>query len=228
MRKFTLEPIFTAILISTSVGASAKDLSDRVFGFQVSIPDSFHEIAVGPDEPDTLYKFADGNPNPTVPPDAIQIQRLRGVISLHQRLNLDEIRKISSLAATLEVTTWSGLRLDVIRQVAPLPNQNRYVMYAVQFPLSGEAVQLHVGGPIAKDEAVRLLFKTEVASFKNTKPLVDDSSAPMGRVLTGEERITRLFAGIARLAITVAVLSFIVITILRSRRKKIPPKIEQR
>ncbi|HXR04070.1 MAG TPA: hypothetical protein VN836_05105 [Verrucomicrobiae bacterium] len=143
-------------------------------------------------------------------------------------MNLDEIRKISGLAAALEVTTWSGLRLDVIRQVAPLPNQNRYVMYAVQFPLSGEAVQLHVGGPIAKDEAVRLLFKTEVASFKNTKPLVDDSSAPMGRVLTGEERISRLFAGIARLAITVAVLSFIVITILRSRRKKIPPKIEQR
>src|SRR5216117_3556272 len=104
-------------------------------------------------------------------------------------------------------TPWANLHLDVIRQVLSLPDQSKYVVYGVQFPLSDEAVQMQVGGPIAKDEEVRALFKTVVASFKKTKSLVGGSSAPAGRMLTKEERISRLVSGIVRMAITVIVLS---------------------
>lgn len=101
-------------------------------------------------------------------------------------------------------------------------------MYGIQFPLSEEAVQLHVGGPIEKDEDMRALFRTMLTGFKSTKPLVADSHVPTGRLLTKEERISRMASGIARMAITVAVLSAIVIAILRSRRKNVPPNIERR
>jgi hypothetical protein len=225
---FIRKSMFVALLASTSVVANAEELTNRTFGFRMSIPDSFHEIAIGANEPDTLGKFADRDPNPSDPPTVIQIQRLRGTIGRYQRLKLEDMPKIAGMTSTLEETTWDGLRLDIMRQVMTLPNQTQYVAYGIQFPLSDEAVQLHVGGPVAKDEEVRLLFKTEVTSFKNTKPLVDDSSARSGRMLTNEERIFRLLLGIAQMAITVAVIAFVVITILRSRRKKIPPKIEPR
>jgi len=213
------------LLAFTSIIASAEDLTNQAFGFRVKIPDTFHKIATAPSEPDTLYKSVDRVPNQSDPPTAIQIQRLRGTISPHQRLKLDEMPKIAGLSTTLEEITWSALRLDVTRQVMPLPDQTRYVAYGIQFPLSDEAVQLHVGGPIAKDEEVRVLFKEVVASFRNTKPLAGGASAPVGRLLTKEERISRLLSGIARMAITLVVLASIVIAILRSRRKKFAPKI---
>jgi hypothetical protein len=216
------------MLMATSIVISAKDLTNRVFGFRMSIPDSFHEIAVGADEPDTLCKFVDRDPTPNEPATAIQVQRLHGIINWQQRLKLEEIPKIAGFSTTLEETTWSGMNLDVIRQVASLPNQTQYVVYGIQFPLSDEAVQLHVGGPAEKDEEVRALFKTAVASFKNTKPLVGDPSAPTGRMLSNEERISKLASGIARMAITVVVLLLIVRAFTRSRRKNVPPKIEQR
>jgi hypothetical protein len=47
-------------------------------------------------------------------------------------------------------------------------------------------------------------------------------------MLSNEERISKLASGIARMAITVVVLLLIVRAFTRSRRKNVPPKIEQR
>ena len=54
------------------------------------------------------------------------------------------------LKATLQELTWKGHTLDVIRQETT--EAPAYVVFGIQYPLSGEAVQLQVGGPIA-DEA---------------------------------------------------------------------------
>ena len=119
-----------------------------------------------------------------------------------------DIPKIEGISTTLQELNWKGLELDVMRQTITLPTGTDFIVYGIQYPLSGEAVQLQVGGPIQQDGETYKLFTQVAQSFGNTRPLPGANGVSL-RTLSTQECIEKLGSGIIRLTITGIVIIFI-------------------
>jgi hypothetical protein len=198
--------------------AAAGELSDVKFGFRLDIPDGFTELEADPSDPATLYKSIDREPAEDDPGHVILIQRLGGVIEVDSRIR-GKLPVVEGVETTLQEFSWKGHKQDVIRNVLTLPGGVEYVVYGIQYPLSGEAVQLQVGGPVAEDEKVHARFLQVAGGFKNTKPLYS-AGPPAGRELSGIERTERIVTGIGKLVATALVLALLPIWLMRRFSKK--------
>jgi len=211
--------IYQTIFLVFAGAAVAAELDDSSFGFRLTVPDTFTEFEVGESEPNTLYKYVDREPTPDDPAYVIQIQRLRGVITPTDRMKKSEMPIVEGITSTLQDFTWRGLVLDVIRQTILLPNGDQYIVFGIQYPLSGEAVQLQVGGPSGEEDKLYSLFSQIAGDFQNTKPLHSSSPATT-RKLSSSERIQKLFTGIVGLVVTAIVIVFVFRMIKGSFTKK--------
>src|SRR5688572_12012712 len=97
-----LQLIVTVLFVAP---ATATELNDSSFGFQLEIPDNFTRLEIDPSERDTLYKFVDREPAPDDPAHVIQIQRLRGVISPTGRMKKSEIPVVEGIKTSLQEFT---------------------------------------------------------------------------------------------------------------------------
>ena len=125
-----------------------------------------------PKVPDVIHSYVDREPTPEDPVTGIQIQRLRSRIDPNTRLKEADIPKIEGIKISLQECDWNGRKMDVMRQDMSLQNGKAYLVYVIQFPLAGEAVQMRVGGRAERESAVSKLFAESAAKFQNTKPLV--------------------------------------------------------
>jgi hypothetical protein len=211
--------ILTALFVLFVGLVSAAELNDSTFGFRLNVPEGFTKLEVDESEPDTIYKFVDREPTQDDPAHVIQIQRLRGVISLSSRMKQSEIPIIKGIKTTLQEFTWKGHELDVLRQTIVLPNGIEYVIFGIQYPLSDEAVQLQVGGPVREEERTYELFSQLAGAFHNTKPIHSPSSLTF-RKLSPAERVQKLIAGIVQLAFTAVVIVVLFRIVKRAFSKK--------
>lgn len=159
-----------AILLVGSV-AVAAEVNDDTFGFKLTIPEGFTPVAAGAAQPDTLHSFTRREAGPEAPAHIIQLQRLHGTISPTQRLTPEDFPEVEGIKTTLQEFTWKGHTLDVMRQTMALANGAEYVVFGIQYPLSGEAVQLQVGGLVQDEKKIHALFTQLAGAFQNTKPL---------------------------------------------------------
>jgi len=211
------------VLLFVTGPTSATELNDSLFGFRLVVPEGFTKLEIAPSEADTIYKFADRDLTPDDPAHVIQIQRLRGLISPTARMNESDLPIIEGITTTLQEFSWKGLILDVTRQVITLPNGINYVVFGIQYPLSGEAVQLQVGGPEGDETEVYSQFSTIAADFENTKPLHSVGSISF-RKLSTAERVQKLISGILQLTVTSFVIVFLFRILKRQFTEKKRPK----
>lgn len=214
--------LLVLILLAFTLSARATEIVDSEFGFRVVIPEPFFELQVDQSEPDTIYKYVDREPTPGDPAVVIQVQRLRGLISLRSRMKPSEIPQVEGISTTLQEFKWKQHDLDVMRQTITLPTGVDYVVYGIQYPLTGEAVQLQVGGPLRQDQEVYGIFSQVAQGFSNTKPLLDDSDGLSIRKLSAQERTQKLISGIVRLTITAIVVLLVFRFVMRIFTKKTP------
>lgn len=201
------------VTLTSSFGlAEETRVSNARFGFNVTIPDGFSPAQSA--DAVTLYSYLDRDPATEGPAWAIQIQRLEGTISVGSRLKESEMPRTPGLKATLQELTWKGHTLDVIRQETT--EAPAYVVFGIQYPLSGEAVQLQVGGPIADEAGIYERFCEVASSFDNTVPLVIGTPAK----LTSSERQNKFVSGLIRMAITVVVIALIVRAVFAGMRRR--------
>lgn len=207
------------VLLFVTGATSASELNDSWFGFRLVLPEGFTKLELDPSETDTLYKFADRDLTPDDPAHVIQIQRLRGVISPTARMKESDLPIIEGITTTLQEFSWKGLQLDVTRQAISLPNGINYVVFGIQYPLSGEAIQLQVGGPEKDETEVYSVFSTIAEDFENTKPLHSFGSVSFRKLSTGE-RIQKLISGILQLTVT----SFVIVFLFRILKRQFTEK----
>ena len=198
--------LFIAALFSGE--SAATELKDSTFGFRLDIPDGFTKVEADPPESDTLYKYVDREPTPDDPALVLQIQRLRGVIDSASRMKESEIPRIEGITVSLQDFTWKDSELDVMRQAFVLPSGLEYVVFGIQYPLSGEAVQLQVGGPASDELKIYSLFCQIALRFENTKPLYSARTVSV-RKLSKEDRTRSLIGGVLKLTITAIVVVFL-------------------
>lgn len=202
-------------IFSIVLSAKATELNDSQFGFRLNVPDFFNRLEVDSSEPDTIYKFIDRPAASDTPAQVIQIQRLRGVISATSRMKQSDLPIVDGVATTLQEFTWKGLGLDVVRQEVKLPGDRKFMIFTIQYPLSGEAVQLQVGGPSEEEAKIYDLFTKTAGGFENTRPL-HAAASPNIRKLSTEERVGKIVRGVMGLAVIV----IIVVSLFRVVKRK--------
>lgn len=156
----------------------AVEVDDAAFGFRLTIPEGFSPVADGTSDPDTLHKFASPRAAPEDPVHVIQLHRLHGVISPTSRMKPEEIPVVEGIKTTLQEFVWKGHTLDVMRQTVALANGTELLTFTIQYPLSGEAVQLQVGGLVQDEKKIHALFTQLAGAFQNTRPLHRSSAPP--------------------------------------------------
>ena len=211
--------LLAAILFPLTSPARATQINDSAFGFSLTVPDGFIKSAPDPSNPDLLYIYMDREPSPGNPAIAIQVQRLRGVISPKERMDPKKLRKVPGMVRELLEFKWKGLDLDIVRQTVTIPPGGKFVSYATQFQLSREAVQLQVGGPSQRDKAIHELFSKVAESFNNTRPLYQSNGSATGD-LSQQERDEALVLGIVRIALVAIAVIIILRFLIRVVRGK--------
>lgn len=228
MRQIFRHILFAALLplaISPILRAE-ETVTDSKFGFSFKVPDPFFKLDDNPEQPDTLYSYADKNPEPAEPATVIQVQRLRGVVDPDEHLKASDIPATEGVTTTLEMLTWQDRKLDVIRQIIQQPESPAMVGYTVQMPLQKEAVQIVVGGPVGKDADIRKVFHATAADFKNLKPLYSRAKSAVKKTgslstepIPEDERWKLMLTGIFKMTITVLVVAIFVQAIAKKLRK---------
>lgn len=212
------------LLIASTLTArvNAVEINDYVFGFRVEVPETFVELEADSSDPDTIHKYIEREPAPNQPACVIQIQRLRGLIGLDSRMADTEIPVEQGVATTVQEYVWRDHKMDVLRQTLTLQTDIQYVVFGIQYPLSGEAVQVQVGGPQARESEVHSLFSRVATSFLNDKPLYapDKPVTVITRELSTDERFSKLMRGTIKLAITVVAVVFLLLVLMRAISKK--------
>jgi len=170
-------------------------------------------LETDPSDPNTIYSFVDREPSPESPAVVIQIQRLRGLINPEMRLDASDCGIADGISTTIQEFTWNGLETDVIRQTLTLPIGVDYVVYGIQYPLSGEAVQLQVSGPVQQDQEIYELFTQVARDFENTRPLHEAGDLGV-RKRPMEDRIQDFVTGITRLSLT-AIAIFVIFRLVK-------------
>ena len=164
----TLAVSFITGALLFALPSNAKELKDASFGFRLEVPDHFTQLPADPSDPDTIYQFTGNQSTPDAPAQVIQIQRLRGTIAPGFRLKESEFPVTEGMTTTIQDFTWRGLKVDVTRQTLTLPEGLQLVIFSIQYPLSGEAVQLQVGGPASEEQQISSLFHQLAGQFQNT------------------------------------------------------------
>jgi len=205
MNARTLAVSFLTGALLFAQAANAKELKDPSFGFRLEVPDHFTQLPADPSDPDTIYQFTGNQPAPDAPAQVIQIQRLRSTIAPGFRLKDSEFPVTEGMTTTIQDFTWKGLKVDVTRQTLTLPEGLQLIIFGIQYPLSGEAVQLQVGGPASEEQQISALFQQLAGQFENTKPLHSTGKFEV-RKLSTEERAGKMAGGIVRLSIVALVI----------------------
>jgi hypothetical protein len=201
-------------------------IESKQFGFRFTVPSGYYEAADPNPSPDLIYNFTDREGTFLDPANVLRFERMRGTISVSDRISKEEFNRAKRAAAerfgqevSLEEAFWDGKTLDVFRSVV-VANGVEIVSYSVQFPLTGEAIQLTVGGAADRGNVIRNEFRKAVGAFEATNGV----KLHAGRKLSSDERTRRLAQGLGQLVVTGAV-AFILIggsvsVVLRLTRKK--------
>ena len=158
-----------SLLVVLSTAARGSDIVDEEFGFRFDVPDGFTGSDLA-NSGSRLYQFLDRTPAADDLATVITIERLNGLVDPEQRLNEDEIPEQPGVQTFLTERTWQDIPLDVMinRMEAPA---GPVIVHIIQFPLSGEALQLVVGGPVSRSAEVAEVFDQAVEGFENIGPL---------------------------------------------------------
>lgn len=159
--------------------ALSAEIDEPAYGFQCSIPDGF-------DQPRShlllhfgdlsLYHFMDRTPVPGDPANHIIFKRLGEIHEVGR--NPKTIPQKEGRTGTLETFEWNQRTFNIARIEENYADEGLFVHYLINFPLSKEAVQLQVIGPVERDQQLRQLFYEVAGNFKNTTPLYGENSVP--------------------------------------------------
>jgi len=215
MTKYMLTTLAAIIFPLTTSTSHAREIVDKKLGFRITIPDEFEEfpVPVGMERPTILYSFirqsdtGENNVN-------IMIERMNGTIgrelltveSLEPRQG--ELPPGSKL--TIYKTQWKGHALtgsDMRMIEGGIP----FIARSVQVPLSGEAIQITVGGPAAADTEITQVLEQMLGTLEGESNWDAGASEDDGF----ERRVTAIFNSLRYVAAVIALIVF-----LRIRRKK--------
>jgi hypothetical protein len=173
---------------------AGETVSNQPLGFRLSVPDGFVQDPTKA-RGDILFAFM----RPAAPGDkansGIMVSRMRGVMG---REKIDP-KLIATKAPKITVVTekWKDFEIEVTRvpeEFGPV----KVVTFNAQVPLKPEAIQISVVGETARENELRSALRTVLATLDGQT-----------NWLTTDERINRGTIGIAKMAITIAVLLFL-------------------
>ena len=172
--RFVCMAVMAAVLLSASTSnaqtASGYDVYNESLEFKFKLPQGFVELGLPKNDQSKMVgkylKEVDVN-------CVIQIQRLGGRLDPNNRLSLEGYKDLPGVSTTVETGIWNGKTIDITRKTT-----NDYVVYAVQFPMPGEAIQLEYGGPVHKDADLKTTFDKIVASFAHHRSIKDSNVRP--------------------------------------------------
>ncbi|MFO1485272.1 MAG: hypothetical protein U1F71_18065 [Verrucomicrobiaceae bacterium] len=152
----------------------------------------------------------------------LQIQRLRGVIDPAKSMGEADPAEFKGATPTVQNFVWRGSKLETLRLSQPLPDGRKFIVESIQYPLSGEAVQLQVGALEQREREVRSLFEDVAYKFINTRPLYDPSPKVELRTepLSERESTVRLIEGLERLVGVGVAIGALIYFGIKSRRNK--------
>jgi hypothetical protein len=184
----------SALSLVCSPLLASETVSNQQLGLRLSVPDGFVSV---PEKVagDIVFAFQ----RPAVAGDnantGILISRMRGVIG---REKIDpKILAAKAPKITVVAEKWKTFEIEVTRVPEEISGI-KVVTFNAQVPIKPEAIQISVVGEAARESELRGILRTVLAT-------VDGQT----NWLTTEERINRGASGIARLAITLAVIVFL-------------------
>ena len=219
---FTKSFLVVAMAAISLTSAWSTEIKDTRFGFRVTIPDDFKKVEPPPSDKEVIYLFMKGEPTPERPSSVIQIQRLGGVIRADHTIKGSKLPEQAGLVSRVDDFEWQGRRMDLMQMTLDLPTGGKLRSYTFQCPLSGEAVQLVVGGPVEQEAELRSVFDAVTKSLVNTKPLHGEGADPAvtTRELTSDERQKKMWLGIFKMSVLALVVAILVRGLFRALRGK--------
>ncbi len=179
-----LSRLVVFVLVFSPQSNDSEVIVDSQFGFRLKIPGTFALAEGDEPHPDAIHSYL-RMPESEQPWIGIEIQRMRMVIPIHDRMAPSDLSQSPELRRTLQELTWKAYQLDVVRTVVRRANETDRVHYGIQYPLSEEAVQLTIGGPLSADTEIRQIFVQVASSFENLRPLHQPRPRESHSVLIG-------------------------------------------
>ncbi|MFC1582361.1 hypothetical protein ACFL4W_02360 [Planctomycetota bacterium] len=233
-RDFNLVGLLALLIITLAGVCYGKTINDDKFGFSLEVPDEFKEMTIPAEDEDTLYNFSLPSPSEEAMGTVMHIQRMGGVIQVGMKIEVSDLAEIENGTAALSSISWRGNPLQIVEVLFEVAGRGQLQFYSTQFPLSGEAVQLQVGGPVGDKEKLREYFDGMVSSFKNHHPLHEKKIAivtPIDEKPEGVGRTQKVLQGMGQLVLTIAIIGYILDRIRRSFKGKTregPPESDRK
>jgi len=173
---------------------AGETVSNQPLGFRLSVPDGFVQDPTKA-QGDIVFAFM----RPAAPGDkansGIMVSRMRGVIG---REKIDpKLMATKAPKVTVVTEKWKDFEIEVTR-VPEEFGALKVVTFNAQVPLKPEAIQISVVGETARENELRSALRTVLATLEGQT-----------NWLTTGERINRGTIGIAKMAVTIAVLLFL-------------------
>jgi hypothetical protein len=172
---------------------AGETVANQALGFRLSVPDGFVQDPTKA-QGDIVFAFM----RPPGPSDkansAVMVSRMRGVIG---REKIDPKLLAKAPKVSLVPEKWKDFEIEVMRVPEEIGGV-KVVTFNAQVPLKPEAIQISVVGEVARENELRSVLRTVLATLDGQT-----------NWLTTDERINRGATGIAKMAITIAVLLFL-------------------
>jgi hypothetical protein len=194
MRSLTSVVLCVTLAFAAAPLFASETVANQALGFRLSVPDGFVQDPTKV-QGDIVVAFM----RPAGPGDkansAVMVSRMRGVIG---RDKIDP-KMLATKAPKVTVVTekWKDFEIEVTR-VPEEFGAVKVVTFNAQVPLKPEAIQISVVGETARENELRSVLRTVLATLDGQTTW-----------LTTDERINRGATGIAKMAITIAVLLFL-------------------
>ena len=218
--------LLIAFVLTVASLANALEVDDPKHGFRLTVPDDFLREPSPPDKA-VLYQFR-RDKEPGQGASVIAVKALDGTFPIRKRVKPSEIPTEEGVEVSFDQIEWQAYTMDVVISKVETPGKTKSVFYTIHFPLSNQAVQLRVGGPIGKEAEIRSLFDGTVASFINTRPLNGEDGSPRDDL--GKSQSYKFGELVAKVGIW-TLITFVVVRLiarLAGGKKKRPPTTGRR
>jgi hypothetical protein len=201
----------------------AKDFVSNPYGFQISLPPGFREQRA--DVVNIIAEFIEPQSNSEEIPITIDIRHTGKNYNPADKAAIPDLPRQKSSASTSEKRNWRDLELLAIRQETAASSSDRFVIYAIVFPITGEGVNVVVQGPKSRERDVVRVFDSCVGQFVNLKPYVAVTAD--GQPVADTSAIDRLLSNVLLPVVTSAVIAFLIYRVRKARSKAATPTVPQ-
>jgi hypothetical protein len=213
--------LFAVVAILPAV--RAKDFVSKPYGFQISLPPGFREQRA--DVANLVAEFIEPQSDSGEVPITIDIRHTGKNYNPADKAAIPDLPRQKSSASTSEKRNWKDLELLAIRQETAASASDRFVIYAIVFPLTDEGVNVVVQGQKSREREVARVFDSCIQQFINIKPYVavDTNGQPVEQA----QAFDRLLSNVLLPVVTGAVVVFWIIRVRKARAKAAMPTAPQ-